>query len=67
MSKRKRKGKMREDRFTVLDAIEATEMQMPYIDGFACGHGVHGDTSYNRSRSKREWRRYERAAESGGQ
>ena len=67
MSKRKRKGKMREDRFIVLDAVEATEMQMPYIDGFACGHGVHGDTSYNRTKYKREWRKYERAAESDGE
>lgn len=66
MSKRKRKS-FKEDRFTVLDAVEATEMQMPYIDGFACGHGVHGDVSYNRTRSKREWERYERTAESGDQ
>ena len=65
MSKRKRK-KIREDRFVVLDAIEATEMQMPYIDGFACGHGIHGDVSYNRTKSKRDWVRYERAAEEGG-
>ncbi len=36
---------------------EATLARKPYINGYACGHGVHGDTKYNRCKSKREWKR----------
>lgn len=28
----------------------------PRYNAYACGHGVHGDTSYNRRRTKRETR-----------
>lgn len=38
-------------------AEEATLAQKPYYNGFACGHGVHGDTKYNRSKQKRAWER----------
>lgn len=38
-------------------AEEATLTQKPYYNGFACGHGVHGDTKYNRSKQKRAWER----------
>lgn len=38
-------------------AEEATLAQKPYYNGFACGHGVHGDTKYNRSKQKRTWER----------
>ena len=30
---------------------------MPRYNGFACGHGAHGDVKYNRSKQKRFWKR----------
>ena len=38
-------------------SAENTLDQMPKYNGFACGHGAHGDSKYNRSKSKREWQR----------
>lgn len=35
---------------------EATLAKKPYYNGFACGHGVHGDTKYNRAKEKRAWK-----------
>lgn len=39
-----------------LSAEEATLAKMPKFNGHACGTGIHGDTKYNRSRSKRAWK-----------
>ena len=36
---------------------EATLARKPYINGYACGHGVHGDVRYNRAKEKRSWRK----------
>ena len=41
-----------------VSALEATRMAKPSYNGFACGHGPHGDAKYNRAKAKREWRRY---------
>ncbi len=32
---------------------EATLAKKPHYNGFACGHGVHGDVKYNRAKNKR--------------
>ena len=32
---------------------EATLAKNPRFNGFACGHGVHGDVKYNRAKQKR--------------
>lgn len=37
-------------------SAEATLAAKPYINGYSCGHGVHGDTKYNRCKDKREWK-----------
>lgn len=38
-------------------AEEATLAQKPHFNGYACGHGTHGDTKYNRTREKRAWKK----------
>lgn len=38
-------------------SVEATLMGKPYIDGYVCRGGVHGDTKYNRRKEKRALRR----------
>ena len=40
-----------------LSAEEATLVKKPRYNGFACGHGAHGDTKYNRARANRAWKR----------
>ena len=37
-------------------AKEATLASKPHYNGFACGHGAHGPTKYDRSKAKREWK-----------
>lgn len=39
-----------------LSADEATLAEKPHYNGFACGHGVQGDTKYNRAKMKRTWK-----------
>lgn len=39
----------------VATSLEATRAKKPRYNGFACGHGVHGDTKYNRAREKQRW------------
>ena len=38
-----------------LSAEEATLAGKPRYNGFACGHGVHGDVKHNRAKAKRAW------------
>ncbi|MCI8367826.1 MAG: hypothetical protein HFJ66_09585 [Eggerthellaceae bacterium] len=38
-------------------ADEATLAQNPRYNGFACGHGVHGEAKYNRTKAKRAWQK----------
>lgn len=40
-----------------MDGTEVTLRHMPYIDGWVCRGGVHGDVGYNRNKEKRELRR----------
>lgn len=35
---------------------EATLAKKPHYNGFACGHGAHGDTKYNRTKDKSKWK-----------
>lgn len=58
------KSKARRDRYkgtgnTVfhMSAEEATLAKMPYIDGYICRGGVHGDMKYNRRHADAEARR----------
>ena len=39
-----------------MTAEEATLAKKPRYNGYACGHGVHGDTKYNRAKTKRAWK-----------
>ena len=39
-----------------LSSEEATLAGKPRYNGFACGHGAHGDVKYNRTKEKRAWR-----------
>lgn len=38
-------------------AEEATLAAKPRYNGYACGHGAHGDAKYSRAKAKRAWRR----------
>jgi hypothetical protein len=38
-------------------AEEATLAKKPHYNGFACGHGAHGDRKYNRAKVKQAWRK----------
>lgn len=37
-------------------AEEATLAGKPRYNGYACGHGAHGDAKYSRAKAKRAWR-----------
>ena len=39
-----------------LSAEEATLVGKPRYNGYACGHGAHGDAKYNRTKENRAWR-----------
>lgn len=43
----------------VISAIEIFEMRKPQYNGFACGHGAHGNKGYNRRKVKEQFRREE--------
>ena len=65
-AKRKRSGRPKAQRKRIAvaksgavwhqSAVEATLAQKPHFNGYACGHGVHGDAKYNRTREKRAWK-----------
>ena len=38
-------------------AEEAALAKKPRYNGFACGHGAHGDAKYSRAKAKRAWRK----------
>lgn len=40
-----------------MTAVEATLANKPHFNGYAVGHGVHGDVKYNRTKQKREFKR----------
>lgn len=53
MSKRK-KGRMH---IMTVTGKRQFELAKPRYNGHAIGHGIHGDTSYNRLKTKRETKR----------
>ena len=54
-SKKKNLGAPKTGAVYVLSSLEATRLQKPRFNGFACGHGIHGDTKYNRAKENRSW------------
>ena len=40
-----------------MSAKEATLAKKPRYNGYACGHGAHGDAKYSRTKSKRAWQK----------
>lgn len=40
-----------------MSAEEATLRKMPKYNGYSNGCGAHGDRKYNRTKSKRRWKR----------
>ena len=39
-----------------MSAEEATLAKKPRYNGYACGHGAHGDAKYDRAKAKRAWK-----------
>lgn len=57
MSNRQRKKrKMKALKITSEQIFNA---EKPRWNGYGCGHGVHGDTKYNRRKEKQKFRREE--------
>lgn len=56
MAKKKRACRGKGNTVWKQSAEEATLAQKPHYNGFACGHGAHGPTKYDRNRSKRQWK-----------
>lgn len=40
-----------------IPAEKVWQAQKPHYNGYACGHGPHGDKSYNRNKEKRRWKK----------
>lgn len=55
-SKARRKAKGKTNVVWHQTAEEATLAAKPHYNGFACGHGAHGDYKYNRAKAKRTWK-----------
>ncbi len=53
MSKRKKKCPAQGPVWK-MSSVEATLAKKPNYNGFAVGHGTHGDLKYNRNKVKRE-------------
>jgi len=51
MPKKKHKGP-KEGPVWKLSTVEATLRAKPRYSGFACGHGAHGDSKYNRAKER---------------
>lgn len=56
-SKRKHQHAPKDNVVWKQTAEEATLASKPYLNAYACGHGVQGDTKYNRTKEKRAWKR----------
>ena len=55
--KRTKKRVLKTNKVWHLSAEEATLASKPKYNGYACGHGAHGDTKYNRNKTKRAWKK----------
>lgn len=47
----------KQDNIHVLNSLEATRVKKPRYNAYTIGHGVHGDTKYNRNKEKRNFKR----------
>ncbi len=56
MAKKKRANHGKSNVVWKQSAEEATLARKPHYNGFACGHGAHGPTKYDRNQSKRQWK-----------
>lgn len=56
-SKRKHQSMPKSNVVWKQSAEEATLASKPYLNAYVCGHGVQGDTKYNRTKEKRAWKR----------
>ena len=56
MSKKRKQCLPKTDSVWHLSVEEATLARKPYYNGYACGHGAHGDAKYNRAKQKRNWK-----------
>lgn len=50
---RRKAGARKEGPVRMLSRVEATLQAKPRFNGFACGHGAHGDVKYNRAKRTR--------------
>ena len=57
MAKRRRHIVPKSGPVWTVSSVDATLNAMPRLNAYACGHGVHGDVKYNRSKAKRAWRK----------
>jgi len=48
------KKQIKNEKIHIMSAMEKTLMTMPRYNGYQTGHGVWGDTKYNRSKAKRQ-------------
>ena len=46
------------DKIKVMDSKEATLSKMERFNPYQTGHGVHGNTKYNRNKQKEEMKRF---------
>lgn len=56
MSKNKKRAAAKSGTVWHQSAEEATLAAKPHFNGFACGHGAHGDVKYNRCKEARAWK-----------
>lgn len=50
-------GVSKKDIVFYMSSEENTLRKMPKMNGFQTGHGAHGAVKYNRTKSKRQWRK----------
>ena len=55
----KKMSKKKNQKVLIISSMEIWEMRKPRYDGFACGHGAHGNKGYNRRKVKEQFRREE--------
>ena len=52
----KRRKKVPKSGPIVIDAMTIWQAQKPHYNAYLCGHGIHGDTKYNRKQKhKKDW------------
>lgn len=57
MSAKRRKSVPKSGAVWRLSAEEAALARKPKYNGYACGHGAHGSTKFDRAKSNRAWKK----------